>query len=552
MNKKYILSGALLALLATGCTDLDVDVKSLYTKYPDSEIAIEAKTSDAYYAFAGPLTRRYNELITFSSDEAMGISFDGDYYDSGNNSHPSLHNSLPDDACIGWYGDLSGGITKCNQVIIDLGGDDASVTATAPVRAARAFYHFILMDCFGDIPILDRIPDENEAVERSPRADVARWIESELKAVLNDLTTDVNSATYGKPTRWMADALLAKLYINWNVYTQDITSTNWSASASNEKLNDCIAVCDDIIKSDLFGLSDDYKAKFLYNNGPHIKDFIYAMPYDCITRTGMNYARFRTWRRGQNDGGSGAGFYTLAMTNSVGGNVVMTEEFANLFNLQGDRRNDCIAGGDIYQIDATTAEKTTKRSMYKDAPVSFTKSITLKPIYDENGNVIPLGPKYDNLNTGADVKGWTQGWHSFKFAAYVTEYNQYSRNQSNDVPIFRYADILLMKCEAILRGGSATNGDTPMSLFNQIRTYVHAPLITANPTLEELLDERGREFFDENWRRNDLIRFGAYERDWGFKNIINPSAKTKLTNRIFPLPQNMLDTNTNWNQNAGY
>ena len=552
MNKKYILSGALLALLATGCTDLDVDVKSLYTKYPDSEIAIEAKTSDAYYAFAGPLTRRYNELITFSSDEAMGISFDGDYYDSGNNSHPSLHNSLPDDACIGWYGDLSGGITKCNQVIIDLGGDDASVTATAPVRAARAFYHFILMDCFGDIPILDRIPDENEAVERSPRADVARWIESELKAVLNDLTTDVNSATYGKPTRWMADALLAKLYINWNVYTQDITSANWSASASNEKLNDCIAVCDDIIKSDLFGLSDDYKAKFLYNNGPHIKDFIYAMPYDCITRTGMNYARFRTWRRGQNDGGSGAGFYTLAMTNSVGGNVVMTEEFANLFNLQGDRRNDCIAGGDIYQIDATTAEKTTKRSMYKDAPVSFTKSITLKPIYDENGNVIPLGPKYDNLNTGADVKGWTQGWHSFKFAAYVTEYNQYSRNQSNDVPIFRYADILLMKCEAILRGGSATNGDTPMSLFNQIRTYVHAPLITANPTLEELLDERGREFFDENWRRNDLIRFGAYERDWGFKNIINPSAKTKLTNRIFPLPQNMLDTNTNWNQNAGY
>lgn len=552
MNKKYILSGALLALLATGCTDLDVDVKSLYTKYPDSEIAIEAKTSDAYYAFAGPLTRRYNELITFSSDEAMGISFDGDYYDSGNNSHPSLHNSLPDDACIGWYGDLSGGITKCNQVIIDLGGDDASVTATAPVRAARAFYHFILMDCFGDIPILDRIPDENEAVERSPRADVARWIESELKAVLNDLTTDVNSATYGKPTRWMADALLAKLYINWNVYTQDITSANWSASASNEKLNDCIAVCDDIIKSDLFGLSDDYKAKFLYNNGPHIKDFIYAMPYDCITRTGMNYARFRTWRRGQNDGGSGAGFYTLAMTNSVGGNVVMTEEFANLFNLQGDRRNDCIAGGDIYQIDATTAEKTTKRSMYKDAPVSFTKSITLKPIYDENGNVIPLGPQYDNLNTGADVKGWTQGWHSFKFAAYVTEYNQYSRNQSNDVPIFRYADILLMKCEAILRGGSATNGDTPMSLFNQIRTYVHAPMITANPTLEELLDERGREFFDENWRRNDLIRFGVYERDWGFKNIINPSAKTKLTNRIFPLPQNMLDTNTNWNQNAGY
>ena len=70
--------------------------------------------------------------------------------------------------------------------------------------------------------------------------------------------------------------------------------------------------------------------------------------------------------------------------------------------------------------------------------------------------------------------------------------------------------------------------------------------------LDELLDERGREFFDENWRRNDLIRFGEYERDWGFKNIVNPAAKTKLTNRIFPIPQGILDTNTNWNQNEGY
>ncbi len=551
MKKKYILPAALLALTVGSCTDLNVDVKSIYTEYPDSDIAIEAKTSDVYYAFAGPLNRRYNELVTFSSDEAMGVSFDGDYYDSGNNSHPSLHNSLPDDACIGWYGDLSGGITKCNQVIIELGGDEASPATSAPVRAARAFYHFILMDCYGDVPILERTPEENEAVERKPRAEVARWIESELLAVREDMPTEVNKANYGRPTRWMVEALLAKLYINWNVYTKDITSTGWSATDANEKLSDCITACDNIIRSGLFNLSDDYKAKFLYNNGPHIKDFIYAVDYDCITRQGMNYARFRTWRRGQNDGSGGAGFYTIAMSNSVGGNVVMTEEFANLFNLQGDRRNDCVVGGDAYQIDATTAEKTANRNMYQGAAVSFSKSIKLKDIVD-NGHVVPLGPAYDNLNTGATVTGWTQGWRSIKFAAYIVEYNQYSRNQSNDVPVFRYADILLTKCEAILRGGSATNGDTPQSLFNQIRTYVHAPSIGANPTLSELLDERGREFFDENWRRNDLIRFGAYERDWGFKNIVNPGAKTKLTNLIFPIPQGMLDTNTNWKQNTGY
>lgn len=89
------------------------------------------------------------------------------------------------------------------------------------------------------------------------------------------------------------------------------------------------------------------------------------------------------------------------------------------------------------------------------------------------------------------------------------------RNQSNDLPIFRYADILLTKAEAIVRGGTATNGETAMSLFNQIREYAQAPLLATTPSLQDLLDERGREFFDENWRRNDMIRFGTFENEYG-------------------------------------
>lgn len=73
------------------------------------------------------------------------------------------------------------------------------------------------------------------------------------------------------------------------------------------------------------------------------------------------------------------------------------------------------------------------------------------------------------------MTGWTQGYRSIKFFPDINDYNVYSRNQDNDVPIFRYADIILMKCEAIVRGGTATLNETPMSLFNQIREYVHAP-----------------------------------------------------------------------------
>jgi len=539
--KRYLIPAALGLLTLASCTDLDTDVKSLYTEYPNNEIAVEAKAEAAYYAFRGPLGRRFDEGNSCNSDEYTAISFDGDYLNGRDCSNFSLH-SIDPSACaaqLGVYSDIQSGITTANKIIIELGGNDAA--AAAPLRAIRAFYTFLLMDQWGDTPILDHPLDEDELIDRSPRKEVAEWIESELLACRDNCSTDVGLSTYGKPTRWMVDALLAKLYINWVVYTQDVTSSSWTSTATNEKLNDCIAACDDIINSGLFDLSDDYKTKFMYNNGASIKDFIYVMPYDAVTQTGLTYARFRTWRQGQKNNG----FYSVAMTNSVGGNMTLTPEFVKLFTLPGDRRNDVIAGDatqettDIYQYDVKTGEPTSTRNIYKseDNPVVFHRDIVLKT---EDGD----------LNTGKDLFGWTQGYRSIKFFPSIDEYNTYSRNQSNDVPIFRYADILLMKCEAITRGGTATRGDTPMSLFNQIRSYVNAPTISSNPSLQDILDERGREFLDEHWRRNDLIRFGDFERDWGFKRL-NSNASNP-TNRLWPLSVDILNLNTNWKQNAGY
>lgn len=541
MKTRYIISSALMALATVGCTDLDVDIKSVYTEYPtDSEIAIEARISNAYFAFRDAIGRRYDEGISCNSDEYTAVSFGGDYLNDRDMANFSLH-SVDQDACknqLNVYSEIQGGITKCNQILMDLG--DENVSVSAPVRAARAFYTFLLMDNWGDTPIIDyRLLGADGIVDRSPRADVARWIETELLEVRDDCPTEVSSETYGTPTRWMVDALLAKLYINWNVYTQDVTSASWSSTATNEKLNDCVAACDDVIKSGLFDLSDDYKKKFMYDNGPHIKDFIYAMPFDAITQTGMTYARFRTWRQGQKDNG----FYSVPLASSVGGNMALTPEYAELFCLPGDRRNDVIAGDanaetfDVYQYDATTGEKTNVRNTYQGTPVVFTKKIT-------------LATQDGDLNTGKNLTGWVQGYKSIKFFPNVEEVNAHSRNQSNDIPIFRYADILLMKCEAIVRGASATNGDPPQSLFNQIRSYVNAPTISSTPSLQDILDERGREFLDEHWRRNDLIRFGDFEREWGFK-YLNPNANA-LTNRLLPLSRDILNVNTNWKQNNGY
>lgn len=548
MKTRYILSGALLATFAVGCTDLDVDVKSYYTEYPNSEIATSAKTATVYNAFRGVLGRRFDEGNSMNSDEYTGVSFDGDYLNNRDCANFSLHTIDPTNSKnqLNVYNDIQSGITQANPLIVEFGEDGA---AAAPLRAIRAWYHFLLMEHWGDIPIMDHTLGEDEIAERQPRADVARWIESELLAVRDKCPSTVDASTYGTPTCWMVDALLAKLYLNWPVYTKDVTSSSWEYG-TNEKLQDCIDACDRVIASGNFALAggdvnpnpssawynkNDFKMKFFYTNGSDVKDFIYAIAYDAATMSGtMTYARFRTWRRGQNNNG----LYSIEMAKSVGGNFALTPEYVALFNLPGDRRNDCIVGDAtqdttiVYQIDAATGEKTDVLNTYKGEQAIFKRTITLSV---ESGD----------LNCGANMTGWCQGYRSIKFMPNITEYNTYDRGQSNDIPIFRYADILLMKAEALVRQGNGGAKD----LFNQIRSYAGAPTISAEPSLQDIEDERGREFLDEHWRRNDLIRMGHFERSWGFKDLYGSNDPAM---RLWPLSVDVLNNNTNWKQNAGY
>ena len=531
---KITLAAAVLGITAS-CTDLDVDVKSKYTEYPNDPVAIEGKMSDVYYSFRQALGNNYNRVQTFSSDEATGVSFGTDYFDKGENIHPSIHNFMSGDAPGNYWTDLASGITKCNKIIEEF---KETPKVAAPARLMRAFYHFILMDSYGDVPVLDHLPADNEAVVRSPRKEVAEFIEKEVKECLPDLSDKNDASTYGKPNKWMAEALLVKLYINWGVYTcGDVTKYD-VATTKNSKLDECVKYCDDIIGSGLFNLNDPYRKKFMFDNGPQIKDFIYAMPYDKVSAQGLLYGRYRAFRR--IDDGDTQGYYGGKMGKSCAGICAMNPEFADLFCLEGDDRNDAVLKGKVFIHDAITGEETDQPYIYKGTQLELTKTITLQ----EGGLA--------TLNCGATPDGWRQGYRSIKFYPNPNEYSAYNRYQSNEVPIFRFADIILTKAEAIKRGATATNGDTPQSLFNQIRSYVHAPLLDHDPSLQEILDERGREFFDENWRRNDMIRFGTFESEYGFHRHSNPDARFDKTCRILPVPDDILKENTNWEQNPGY
>ena len=537
LNRLFISAG-LLAMTLTGCTDLDMSPNSQYTEDPsqnsgvDPMIVVEAKMADVYYHLAGTLGRRYMEAQCLASDEFTPLAFAGGYYDSGTYAHQALHCSSPNDASIGWYDDVTAGITKANTILEEL-GSGASAQMKAPARAIRAYYTWILMDNYGDTPILDKVQSEGSVVPRSSRKEVAEWIESELNDIIPALTDDVTENTYGKPTKWMAEALLAKLYINWPVYTAESVDQYDAATAANPKLDACIAACDDIINSGKFNLgSVDYLHKFSYDNGWQVEDFIYAIPYDAINRQGMQYARPRTFKDMKNLLPNVYGS-TDKFTQSFGGNMVVTPEFAKLFSLDGDIRNLSILRGDVYVRDPKTLRPTTEPFMYKGNQVHFTESIT-------------LAKKDNTIEVGNDANAYQQGCHSIKWFTTPADYNN-GRNQSNDLPIFRFADILLMKAEALTRQGSSG----AKALFNQIRSYAGAPTIANEPTLQEIYDERGREFFDENWRRNDMIRFGHYEDEFfpHYKDF--PDASFDKRHRIFPVPQNTINLN-GWEQNPGY
>lgn len=541
---RLFLSAGLVAMTLTSCTDLDMSPNSQYTEDPsqnsgvDPMIVVEAKMADVYFHLKGTLGRRYMEAQCLSSDEFTALAFAGGYYDSGTYAHQALHCSSPNDASIGWYDDVTAGITKANTILEEL-GSGASAQMKAPARAIRAYYTWILMDNYGDTPILDKVQSEGSVVPRSPRKEVAEWIESELNDIIPALTEDVTENTYGKPTKWMAEALLAKLYINWPVYTAESVDQYDAATAANPKLDACIAACDEIINSGKFNLgSVDYLHKFSYDNGWKVEDFIYAIPYNAVEDIsggnpyGMQYARPRTFKDMKNMlpniYGSSDKF-----TQSFGGNMVVTPEFAKLFSLDGDIRNLSILRGDVYVRDPKTLHPTTEPFMYNGKQVHFTEDITLA--------------KVDNtMDVGNDANAYQQGCHSIKWFATSNDYNN-KRNQSNDLPIFRFADILLMKAEALTRQGSSG----AKALFNQIRTYAGAPTIANEPTLQEIYDERGREFFDENWRRNDMIRFGHYEDEFfpHYKDF--PDANFDKRHRIFPVPQNTINLN-GWEQNPGY
>jgi len=513
------------AVYLSGCTKLNVKPVSTLTpaNFPTTPAQFVAATGPIYTAFAsGGAGREWWLTEDLSTDMEVLVARGGNWFDGGIYSTMNLHTYTADNSMLGtvWNWGFTT-ISTCNQVLSLFNSVPASASKNqtiAEIKTMRALSYYFMMDNFGNIPISTTFGDTTN-LGNQPRAKVFAFIESELLAQIPNLSSTVGISTYGRPTKYLAYAILAKMYLNAEYYI------------GTDRYQDCVAMCDNIIQGGQYALDADYLGEFKPSNGPQIKDFIFAIPFDAVHAAYMYYARWTLHPALQKK---------YDMPYAPDGPVYTYPQYYAYFNDPNDIRNGQYLTGKQYYFDGTPITITTT-NIGLDASYSGS---------DPNGVVVHQLEFTPNIvwrdpsqfDVGNDELANEEGYRNNKF---YPDSLAPTRAQGNDVPLFRYADILLEKGEAILRGATATNGDSPLSLVNQVRSRAKAAVFTS-VTLTTLLEERAREFADEGWRRNDLIRYGMYENAWGIKTDANP------IHRIFPIPTAQLQLNSKLVQNPGY
>ncbi len=131
----------------------------------------------------------------------------------------------------------------------------------------------------------------------------------------------------------------------------------------------------------------------------------------------------------------------------------------------------------------------------------------------------------------------------YRVLKYIPDGKWVGRDADNDIVLMRYADILLIKAEALFRTGNTTEA---LALVNQVRARSNATPLNSL-SLQTIEDERGREFIWEGTRRRDMIRFGDYFTGaWKFNTSPTPAYKG-----LYPIPSQQIIANKNLVQNQG-
>jgi len=541
---KLILIGLFAMTIIPSCTNLDEELFDVVT--PEDFLVGEeqyiAYLGQAYTKLYGYATGGPHELFSVTSDEGAYPTRGADWDDGGIHRRRNMHSWTFEDVG-GVWGFAFGGVTDCNrliesyEVLVQEGSvseEDAGVFI-AELEALRAFFYFVLGDTYANVPIVTDFSTADASPPNNTRGEVYDFIISEIEAVEDKLTEENGGAAYGRMNKWALKALEARVALNAQVW---VGEEDWDR---------VIAACDEIINSGIFSLESDFFANFNIDNSGS-KEFIFAIPYDQVFATGFNFP-VRTLHYGSQD--------TYNLRDQPWNGFCTLEEFYNSFE-DADLRK-----GDMGTLDGPAERRGTFIAGYQYKVDGSPVNDSGYEHPDDDDPHLFFDPKVPSISNAARQAGARVGKWEFEIGG--------NQNMNNDYAVFRYADVLLMKAEALWRkNGLNPTEPTALSLVNQVRTTHGGPDIAPLTTLDgpisfkieegsvpggELLNERGREMAFELTRRQDLLRWGVWREveKWSPpSSIATDFFNTDPTRDIFPIPREQLENNRNLQQNPGY
>ncbi len=516
---KIFLAVLLLVLSQPSCTNLD---EELYSDLTADKFF--ADPNNLIYAFGVGYTTLYtlvgNKYGMLGKDCGTDMLVvpqrHGDWLDGQEwyRMHRQEWNSK-DSYCNHWWENIyAGGVANCNKLIYQfqsLQGVDVA-PAIAELRALRALYYYWLIDLYGNVPIVDSLDGPAKPFTNT-RKEVYDFIEKELTEAMPDLSKITGVPMYGRINYYTAQMILAKLYLNAEVYTGE---PQWEKA---------MVACDTIINSGLYSLSSDFFSSFKADASAS-KEVIMGVPFDQIKAWYFEVHLFTLHYSLQQKYG-----FTQATWNGI----CFQESFFNLFEATDVRRGGLLFGP---QVDAAGKPIEDPNWEQFNPPKPF----------DSDGPQVNLTPAVNQLAPDCLRQA---GARIAKFP-FIEGSDRYT---SNDFPIFRYSDVLLMKAECLLQLNRAGEG---LPFINEVRARAGVADFT-EVTFQNLLEERGRELFCEGHRRSDMIRFSTGTNALPVDNPLNyfairwekPAISPGYVS-LWPVPQSKLDVNTNLSQNPGY
>lgn len=534
---------ATIGLAINSCTKLDDKVYStiVANKYNYTENDLVRLLGNAYTPWRGAVDQMLTTTQEISTDEELVPVHPWGWNGTTINMH--LHNWTSETGeATGRWGELYSGITNCNQVLYQIQSGLVPVSSgkeayIAELKTLRASYYYLLDDYYGNVPYVTsfNLP-KGYAPKQITRAALTDSLISEVKTALPNLSDKVDASTYGRFTKWGGLALLAKLYLNAQVYKG---TPMW---------NECLDACNQIIASGKFALAANHKDPFKADNASNA-EAIFAIPFDQSYAGGLNL--FNYYLNGQYN----QVYKTINGYGGWGGNVAMPQ-FVNTYDMDDTRLNDDYLYGQQKYPDGSNVVVGTG-TVYSGQPMNI-------------ANLVPS-------------LYWAEEVHGYHLQKYEYVSGMTAGSMNNDVFLFRYTDVMMMKAECLLRTGQADQAAVIVSQIRQrafkntpakatvtgaqltggssydyglretnFATYVTNARTTheggADITYGRFFDELGWEFNQEGRRRQDMIRFGV----WTKKSWLSHQATNDPNKNLYPIPNSEIAKNPNLKQNPGY